>query len=337
MTASGANLTPGEMLSSARDQASLSLEQVAESTRIPLNMLQAIEQDEYHKISGDLYVKSFLRAFCQAVALDPDEVVEVYLAFTGAVSKEAEIAGQASWNEQDVKIKRVGLPWGWILFLGLAVVIAGVSFFWAGREEPTLQQNLGEELAGTDRNTESSLGSVARDSNVPAPAPRGEAPNDTLALGWQLENPTRRQPALIPPASESEADLARLPAARIGGTQIAFQGGRHWPYVLRLTTSEIGVYSVKRDAETSFTRAYFPASEAEILPLPQGELVAGRAYAVQEGFVVYWGLEDHLSLRLGKVQGVSVSFNGINQELGRYRDGEEILLDSSRLRNPVGN
>ncbi len=86
MSDSGENLTPGEMLAAARAKTALSLEQMAENTKIPLNMLRAIEMDEYHKISGDLYVKSFLRSYAGEVGLDPEEMIELYHLFTGATA-----------------------------------------------------------------------------------------------------------------------------------------------------------------------------------------------------------------------------------------------------------
>ena len=60
--------TPGEVLGSARKEAGLSLAELSTRTKIPQDMLQAIERDEYHKISGDLYVKSFMGSFAQETA-----------------------------------------------------------------------------------------------------------------------------------------------------------------------------------------------------------------------------------------------------------------------------
>ena len=118
---------------------------------------------------------------------------------------------------------------------------------------------------------------------------------------------------------------------------MSFAGGRQWAYVVRLLSEEPGEFSVKRDAESAFDTAEFPASLTEAIALPAENIVAGKAYAVRRGLVVYWGADDHLSLRLGHVRGVEVSFNGVLQNVDRFRDGEEILLDSSRLAEPRGN
>ncbi len=53
--------TPGEMISEAREAQDLSIALLSERTKIPPKVLSALELDEYHKISGPLYIKSFLR------------------------------------------------------------------------------------------------------------------------------------------------------------------------------------------------------------------------------------------------------------------------------------
>jgi Helix-turn-helix domain len=341
MNVSGDNLTPGEILSSARRKASLSLEQVAESTRIPANMLHAIEMDEYHKISGDLYVKSFLRAYSQEVGLDPEEMVEKFKAYTGVVSVENEPGGQSGWDENDVKIKRVGLPWGWISFLVVVVALAIASFYWSGLGDSDTPESAKISEKMVAKQPEEIL--VAGTPPEPTGAVSSETPavavvrNDTLAQGWQLEKESEPEVEVVrdtPPVRPMETVH---PQALPGDPNIVFRGGRQWPYVVRLVTAEIGSFGVKRDAEKTFRLAEFPANKIEAIPLPEGEIVSGRAYAVREGYAVYWGMADHLSLRLGQVSGVQVTFNGFVQDLGRYRDGEEILLDSSRLGQSAGN
>ncbi len=317
MTVSENNLSPGELLIAAREKADLSLDEVAESTRIAPNMLRAIELDEYHKISGDLYVKSFLRSYAQAVGLEPEEMIELYLVYTGATNTEADGSQAPGWDEQDVKITKVGLPWGWI-GLGIAILVGGyflVSWF------------LG--MKGDDPVAVSSTTSVPVNQTATLP--------DTLALGWQDETP--REPVVSVP-QESPVPAGgdeSLPQAFDGVPSMSFAGGRQWAYVVRLLSEEPGEFSVKRDAESAFDTAEFPASLTEAIALPAENIVAGKAYAVRRGLVVYWGADDHLSLRLGHVRGVEVSFNGVLQNVDRFRDGEEILLDSSRLAEPRGN
>ncbi len=333
MTISESNLTPGEVLIAAREKADLSLEQVAESTRIAPNMLRAIELDEYHKISGELYVKSFLRSYAGAVDLDPEELIDLYLIYTGATVSESGGLQPEGWDEQDVKITKVGLSWGWITLAVLVVVGGSFLFYWLKSDDI---------VESPSENTVSPQGEIAQLEKEPSAAVADSvtpvlAVADTLALGWQLqpaeETATPEVPSNPPPGSGK----VHLPEAFPGNSSMSFAGGRQWAYCVRLISDEPGAFAVKRDAESSFAAADFAPVIAGSLPLPEKEVVAGRAYEVKRGFVVYWGFDDHLSLRLAHVRGVEVSFNGVVQDVARFRDGEEILLDSSRLAGPSGN
>ncbi len=333
MTISDSNLTPGEVLIAAREKASLSLEQVAESTRIAPNMLRAIELDEYHKISGDLYVKSFLRSYAEAVNLEAEELVELYLAYTGAAAGDSGGAQPASWEEQDVKITKVGLPWGWIV-LGVCL-IAGSYFlyqWWAGKTDGETQSVNATPAAAVVTDAAAETGAASADS-----AREVSAAEDTLALGWQLEIPTEQADSVKAAGGPPGTGKLHLPEALVGDSKISFSGGHHWSYVVRVISELPGDFAVKRDAESAFKAASFPKTLEQAKPLPLENIVAGQAYAVRRGFVVYWGADDHLSLRLGQIKGVEVSFNGIIQDVVRFNIGEEILLDASRLNRPAGN
>ena len=315
MTARDDNQTPGEMLAAARKKAGLSLEQLAEDTKIPPNMLRAVEMDEYHKVSGDLYVKSFLRAYAKEVGLEPEDIIELYHVFTGAAVKAQQDAESGAWDESDVEIKRVGLPWGLIL-TALTVVVIGVgAFFW---------------FSGGESNDAPSEKEPVVKLNTVQDEPPKTLP-DTIALGWQMSEPTE---IVTPPPGTGKP---HLPRAFAGTPGVVFQDGKTWPYVVRLISEKPGQFEVMKDAEKNFQTADFPASLAEAKPLPSENVVAGRAYAVERGFVVYWGADDHLSLRLGHVIGVELSFNTKVQDLTRFHPGQEILLDQSLLIDASGN
>ena len=329
MTADGENLTPGEMLAAARSKTELSLEQMAENTKIPLNMLRAIEMDEYHKISGDLYVKSFLRSYAKEVELDPEEMIELYHIFTGATGDNPQGAVDGAWNESDVQIKHLGLPWGLIISIGVVVVAAAFAFYWYSMKEPA--DVIPEESVVKPVEYEVMSDGVASSATVIDTIKVADSKPDTLALGWQVSKPAVNES--LPTAM----DKPELPEAFAGTPQNLFLDGQEWAYVVRLRSERPGQFEVMKDAETIFQKAEFPVSPAEAQPLPTENLVGGRAYAVKRGFVVYWGVNDHLSLRLGQITGVELSFNGQVQDLARFSAGQEILLDPSLLNEGAGN
>jgi len=72
--------TVGSTLRRKREAKRLALAEVARVTRIPLSTLEAIEQDHFDDLPGEVFVKGFLKSYAQTVGLVPDEVVARYSA-----------------------------------------------------------------------------------------------------------------------------------------------------------------------------------------------------------------------------------------------------------------
>ena len=66
----------GTYLRQERELRQISLEEVAQTTRIPLRMLQHIEDDDLERLPGDVFAKGFLKSYASTVGLDEAEVLE---------------------------------------------------------------------------------------------------------------------------------------------------------------------------------------------------------------------------------------------------------------------
>jgi len=65
-------------LAHRRQKKGVSLEQIAERTKIGLAFLRAIEAEEYHKLPGGIFSTSYLRQYASLVDLDPTELLAHY-------------------------------------------------------------------------------------------------------------------------------------------------------------------------------------------------------------------------------------------------------------------
>ncbi len=68
--------SPGEILRESREERGLSVEDVAEATKISPRMLYALEADEYEELAGPLYARSFLRTLSRYFSLDEPDMFE---------------------------------------------------------------------------------------------------------------------------------------------------------------------------------------------------------------------------------------------------------------------
>lgn len=65
----------GDTLRRERLRRGLKLEQVASQTKIGLHLLEAMEADQFDRLPGGVFTRSFLRQYAKALGLDEEEVV----------------------------------------------------------------------------------------------------------------------------------------------------------------------------------------------------------------------------------------------------------------------
>ncbi len=68
----------GHYLSSRREELGTSIEQISRTTKIPTASLRHLEQGQFDKLPGDVFVRGFLRSYARCLKLDGDDVVSRY-------------------------------------------------------------------------------------------------------------------------------------------------------------------------------------------------------------------------------------------------------------------
>ena len=68
----------GQLLRQTREEKGISLDQVAEDTRIRVSYLEALEQEDYDGLPTPGHVHGFLRNYALYLGLDLDEVQELH-------------------------------------------------------------------------------------------------------------------------------------------------------------------------------------------------------------------------------------------------------------------
>jgi cytoskeletal protein RodZ len=70
--------TIGEQLRSAREERGIPLREVSDETRISIHYLEAIESNDYHRLPGGIFNRSFVKAYARYVKYDEKMAVEGY-------------------------------------------------------------------------------------------------------------------------------------------------------------------------------------------------------------------------------------------------------------------
>lgn len=68
----------GSYLRELRQQRGVSIDEISRITRIPPRYLEALEQDDLGVLPAPVFIRGFVRAYCQAVGELPDEALSLY-------------------------------------------------------------------------------------------------------------------------------------------------------------------------------------------------------------------------------------------------------------------
>jgi cytoskeletal protein RodZ len=117
----------GRYLQAIRIEKGVSLETVSEETKIRLETLIQIEEEDHAGLPNETFVKGFLRAYARAIGADGNEAVRRYQSRLGVIQKIA---------ASDAGVKQTGRRFWTRLFLAIggmacliAAAIGGMTFF----------------------------------------------------------------------------------------------------------------------------------------------------------------------------------------------------------------
>jgi cytoskeleton protein RodZ len=146
----------GDTLRRERQRRNLDLPKIAGELKISVRFLEAMEQDDFAKLPGGVFTKSFVRQYAGFLGLDGDEAVA---AMEQAAEPEADVSqmsgkpkpdvpgidlemGEENW--QSVRERRSQLP-SWfksgVLLIVLMLVCSGVYWWWQRPHRQVLAHN----------------------------------------------------------------------------------------------------------------------------------------------------------------------------------------------------
>ncbi len=70
--------TIGEQLRIAREERGISLREISDQTRISVHYLESIEANDYKRLPGGIFNRSFVKAYARSVGYDEKVAVEAY-------------------------------------------------------------------------------------------------------------------------------------------------------------------------------------------------------------------------------------------------------------------
>ena len=194
---SEAATTVGQTVARARTEAGMSVQQVADATRVRAALIHGIEADDFRLCGGDVYAKGHLKAIATAVGLDPVALAAEFDTQRGnvaAVSEPVEpvatpvrasssSTGLAGTLGAQMSSGRPGPNWSAAMALALALVVGvGVISYLANR--PSGGSSVAVQTPSTSSTSRPSTSPSTASSTPSAPTAEPSvttSPTDVLA------------------------------------------------------------------------------------------------------------------------------------------------------------
>ena len=191
----------GQSLRQARERRGLTLEQVAQSTKLPLRHLAALERDDFAILPGGMYRRAEVRAYAEAVGMDRTAA----LAALDSSLKEAEPRASASVHVSVPHRPRRTRAWT-AAALALAASVIAVAM-WTG--QPPARDNT--SVAASVPAGTAGVASAALSTDIVVSADQRDAvlaatPAGTLEVASALQN-RATESETAPPLSAAAGDV----------------------------------------------------------------------------------------------------------------------------------
>ena len=123
--------TIGEVLRLARINQGLSIEELQAKTDIQMNLLEAMEADDFDQLPSSFYARSFLRKYAWAVELDERIILDAYDSGSMITYEEVDVDEEdLSGRRRSNKKKTSHLPLFYFVLFALSILIFVTYYVW---------------------------------------------------------------------------------------------------------------------------------------------------------------------------------------------------------------
>jgi len=320
--------TPGHLIKQAREDHGITLKELADNTRIPVKLLDAIENDNYDQLSGSVYVRSFLKTCAHQLDLEPSVLLEHFERMV-AEDSTPEIPPEQTW-EAESQVEHISsfpaLKWHayYGYTAGAVVVIILAIIFWPRGSDKVTEVPIQQEV-------------VVEEQPVEQPAIITPDPESDVVVEDQVETQQAQGNESDPePDPEPEPEVVTeetvqsdlLEMLPVPDSTLEFSDGKTWPLVLRL------VFDAESDVEVGIDTGSSSLGlnwDHRVRGLPAEGVKSGTLYSFGGKYVFYFGAKDHFLLKLRDHVEVLVTLNGQDIEIPRRVIGRQWVLDSDTV------
>ena len=254
-------------LKAEREKRNISLDQIAANTRISLHYLECLEEGRYGDLPGGMYNRAFLRAYCESLTLNQQEILQRYEAEIAThIEKHPKVKVQVSQKNSSLKPNPI-LIWSlallisaFAIFLSRHWIAAVFSPYFSEGPEASLPQKMAP-TSQVAQPTSKPLPEATQSSQTPPDALVQNAPETPQ----EAVTATANSPGLKPP----DTPTALLPDTARSTQQAHLE--------LELAITEQCWVSVEQDGIRSFRKLMDPGESQRFYATERFLITVGNA------------------------------------------------------------
>lgn len=118
----------GSRMRQARERRGVTLRTIAESTKISVSALEALERNDISRLPGGIFSRAFVRSYAAEVGIDPEQTVREFLA---QFPHESVTAGSPHVRFDDDSVEPRVLDPRAMMIVGTLVLLVAAILFWS--------------------------------------------------------------------------------------------------------------------------------------------------------------------------------------------------------------
>jgi len=181
----------GKKLREARERKGVSLRQIANSTKISARVLEALERNDISRLPGGIYGRAFVRSFAAEIGLDPEVVIQEFIAQfpDDSVTAGHPKSEQIEDNESLESDRRMASTFLRLLALSVPIAIVVVYFTAASRRQSEVVPDRPAAAAVQEPVKAPAAPESVQPPSSDAPPPGDQTPGDRLNVALSTSRP----------------------------------------------------------------------------------------------------------------------------------------------------
>jgi cytoskeletal protein RodZ len=256
----------GGRLRDARERRGVSLRQIANSTKISVAVLEALERNDISKLPGGIFGRAFVRSYAIEVGLDPEATIQDFIT---NFPKDSVIAGHPTSDRIEDRValegdRQTAGAFLWMIAISVPIVAGLLYFATVGRQVPAEPAPAPAEASAVEKPAV---------QEPPAPVPAAEPSAAT---------PVASAPRPSAAATSVPAAVSAAPTPPAGDVRPAATSGDQLTVVL--TVKRPCWVSATVDGQRSIQRLLQPGEQQTVTVRREMVLTAGDAAAIAVQF-----------------------------------------------------